>query len=475
MTANARQIRSVFLRVVVAAAAVATLAAQVAAPGRRIAVWGSSVANGTGDELRKEGYTGRIRELLAPRGWQVFNQSRGGDNTVRIAARFEPVGQPDPQTRYLTTVNPNYVLIGLSLGNEGIAGVTTTAEKDAVYTQFETGLRRYIAKSRERHIVPIVTLCYARNDFTAVEYEYTRRMNLLINTWDVPSVNFLGAVDDGQGKWVDGFWNDALHPNASGHTELLTTFVPSLFDALEQGKALPATSTDQAYTRVTNVAAGQSGLTVSMLDTMHPFTLAFMARTEDEGVVAGISGSTLSAQTEKRRVSRNGATTEQNVTTLSPAVPFTSTLGVMHGAWTYTAADGSSITSTVKADANWHRIVLTHYTARGETLLYIDGVLAGRVAERLEPKQFTLGGTTDGKRQAAKQIDLRHLLIYRSGLNADEVATLDKGQLLQASLEVYAPLADAAFGHGRPADNRAQSLTPVTVGTGMLAHMTASR
>jgi lysophospholipase L1-like esterase len=63
---------------------------------RRIAVFGSSVANGTGDELRKEGYTGRLREVLAPRGWEVLNQSRGGDNTRTLAARWAPEGTPNP-------------------------------------------------------------------------------------------------------------------------------------------------------------------------------------------------------------------------------------------------------------------------------------------------------------------------------------------------------------------------------------------
>ena len=81
-------------------------------------------------------------------------------------------------------------------------------------------MRGFVARSREHHIVPVITLCYTRNDFTPVEYEYTRRMNLAINAWDVPSVNFLGAVDDGTGKWAKGFWHDSLHPNAAGHDEL---------------------------------------------------------------------------------------------------------------------------------------------------------------------------------------------------------------------------------------------------------------
>jgi len=93
---------------------------KAAAPPRRIAVFGSSVANGTGDDLGKEGYTGRLRELLASRGWEVLNQSRGGDNTKTMAPRFAPEGAPDQKVRYLLTVNPSYALLGLSLGNEGI-------------------------------------------------------------------------------------------------------------------------------------------------------------------------------------------------------------------------------------------------------------------------------------------------------------------------------------------------------------------
>ena len=58
----------------------------------RIALWGSSVPNGTGDELNLGGYTGRLRQLLEPRGWDVLNVSRGGDNTITITPRFEPEG-----------------------------------------------------------------------------------------------------------------------------------------------------------------------------------------------------------------------------------------------------------------------------------------------------------------------------------------------------------------------------------------------
>ncbi len=439
-------------------------AQQSAAPTRRIAVFGSSVANGTGDDLGKEGYTGRLRELLAPRGWEVLNQSRGGDNTLTMAPRFEPAGEPKPNVRYLLPVNPGYVLLGLSLGNEGIQNGPSTAEKDAIYRQFESGMRGFVERSRQHHIVPVITLCYTRNDFTPVEYEYTRRMNLTINGWDVPSVNFLGAVDDGTGKWAKGFWHDSLHPNAAGHEELVRTFVPTLFGALEQRKPTPKRSTSAGFAHL----EGGAAISFAPEDSMHPFAFGFTVRLagaqSGEGSVAEIRGSTLTATTGMKSETRGGGrgTLEFETTTLTSAAPFAATIVVQNGMWTYKAADGSVVQSYVKADGRAHRLFVSHYTARGETLFFVDGVLAGTAAERLEPKLFSLGGPRDA--------DFKDLMIYRSALNADEIAALESGRLLQASLEVYSPLTEARFQPGGRVVNLAQSLTTANIGARSVLH-----
>ena len=466
--ASSRRAVLCLLLAAIAVAGLAHIGVRAQTAKRRIAVFGSSVAFGTGDELGREGYTGRLRDMLAPRGWEVLNQSRGGDNTKTMAPRFAPDGPPQANVRYLLPVDPNYVLLGLSLGNEGIRNGTTTAEKDAIFTQFETGMRGFIDKSRANHIVPIVTLCYARNDFTEVEYGYTRRMNLLINTWDVPSVNFLGAVDDGTGKWAKGFWWDSLHPNASGHDELTTTFVPTLFDALEQGKPLPKKSTASGFAHVTG---GSAPIEFSPADKMHPFAMSVQVRAQGDGVYAAINGASLTATTATKHIERaRGGAVDLEETTLTPAGPAHAQVALINGLWTYTSADGSTrIRSQVKADSAWHQIVVSHYTARGETLFFVDGQLAGHVAERFEPKSFIVGGAGGADdREAAhgRPADFKELLIYRSALNGDEVAALAKGTLLQASLEVYSPLADAAFTRSQPLQNLAQATTFAKIGDG---------
>jgi lysophospholipase L1-like esterase len=447
--------------------------AQAPVPKHRIAIFGSSVANGTGDELNKEGYTGRLRDMLAPRGWQVFNQSRGGDNTKTMAPRWAPDGEPRANTKYLMTANPDYVMFGLSLGNEGIKNGTTTAEKDAIYAQFESGMREFVAKARANHIVPIVTLCYTRNDFTELEYGYTRRMNLLISsTWDVPSANFLGAVDDGTGKWAKGFWWDSLHPNASGHDELTATIVPTLFDALDRGTPMPKKSTAAGFVRITN---GFTPIEFEPADLMHPFALAFDVRGESPTDVAVVSGVMLDASTQIKHIERGrgGAVDLEETTLATSNQPALARVSIVGGAWTYTSANGHDrVQSTVQADGQWHHIVLSHYTARGETLFFVDGQLAGRTAERFQPKKFVLGGPGAGDMATpTRRLDVKELMIYRSALNADEAAALAKGALLQASLEVYSPLNDASFKSGQPVINLAQATTFATVGDGVMAHM----
>jgi len=418
--------------------------AQVPQP-RRISIFGSSVAFGTGDETSKGGYSGLLREALAPRGWEVLNHSRPGDTTRSAATRFPTV----------TAASPGYVLIGLALTNEGILEAQTAAEKEAIFKQFADGIRGFVERARQNKIVPIVGLVYPRMAYTPVEYEYARRMNLLLNSWDVPSVNLMGAVDDGTGRYTIGFDSDDRHPNAAGHRELFHAIVPSLFEALEKGRPIPTRPAgNKGFARI------EKGTPISFdpPDSMHSFAFGFSVRSQGDGSVATFSGTNLSGTSETKRGGRGAAYESM---TLAEAGDFTASIRVENGRWAYQPSKGASVVSAVAADSQWHHVMLSHYTARGETLLFIDGKLAGAVAERLQPRHFALGGPRRG--------DYKDLLVYRSALHADEVAALASGTLLQASMEVYAPLADEQF-TSSSAENRAQSLSLVKVSTGQVSH-----
>ena len=423
------------------------------ADDNRVAIWGSSVANGTGDESDHGGYAGHLQELLAERGWELINQSKGGDNTVTIAARFEPGVPAEENTKYLTSVDPAYVVIGLSLGNEGIAqcqlgqsnGCTNSfADANAVFDQFASGLQSLIARARAAGITPVVALPYARSDFWEREYGMTRRMNLLINSWDVPSINTLGAVDDGQGRWARGLWSDPYHPNAAGHEEIAYTFVPSLFAALQAGKPTPQRSRTDGFARL--LTNSLDAMSYDVDDTMHSFALTFTVRPAKDGTIAAIRGQLLDSEFTIVRRSYGAFEWDTESIKLTPADGFVASLAVRDGRISYYSPGGNSISMSIEKSDTWYDVTLTHYSARGETLMYVDGEQIGSITERLQPAAFMLGGTAN--------TDYKDWMIHRSGLNKDEVNALHNGRLLQASLEIYAPLS------GRdPIANRAQSMS----------------
>ena len=455
---------------------VAQQGADTANREHRVAFFGSSVPNGTGDETGQGGYTGRMRTLLEPRGWEVLNRSRGGDNTITIAPRFEPEGAPEPDTRYLTTVDPGFAVLALSLGNEGImacaSGETrrctaTKDEADRIFDQYASGLWTLVERTRAKGIVPVVTLCYTRGDFNEREYAYTRRMNLLINSWDVPSVNLLGAIDDGGGRWATGFVADPLHPNSAGHTEMAHAFVPSLFDALAAGKPLPRASADPGFVRVRGGSAAP--LSFSPDAQMRSFAVSFLVRPSGDGTVAAVAGQTL--ETSVTQLAYGRQRRQIDVYNLTPSGRIRTRVGVIDERLTYVASSGATVVSNQDAtDGAWHHVVLSHYVARGETLLFVDGELAGSVVERLQPDRFVLGGAGVAGFAAPAQVDYRDWMIHRAGLNADEARALHAGTLLQASLEVYAPLRGSAGAAGGSVENLAQSLSVVEVDTAGVTH-----
>src|SRR5439155_13741457 len=171
----------------------------------------------------------------------------------------------------------------------------------------------------------------------------------------------LGAVDDGTGKYTQGFDFDDRHPNAAGHRELAYSIVPTLFDALDKGKPIP--TMPSGPTGFARVSEGATPFTFTPQETMHPFAMSFVVRAQADGTVASISGSTLAAKSEIKNSPRGSSTFESMSRTADR--PFTETIGVQNGKWMFKAASGSVVRSNVAADSQWHNAVLSHYTARG--------------------------------------------------------------------------------------------------------------
>lgn len=394
----------------------------------RITVMGSSVSNGQG-ATGNQGYAYMFDQLVASRHQEGLSENPfflssiavNGNNTINLLDRYSE----------LVNDFSRYVIFGVSLGNEGIHGA---ADQEAVYNQFANNMQLLIAKAREDGMVPVVMNNYTRGDFEASDYDYVRRMNLLINSWDVPSVNLLGAIDNGAGRWADGFQNgdDIYHPGTEGHAELFHAITPSLFDALKAGKPIPARKTGNSMS-----IAANGKVEFVPEDEVHPFALVVGLNEIPKGEAVNVTTTDGVAS-----ISFDGSTV------------------------TYTAASGETISGAV-ADATERAsapiyVTLSHYHAQGRTLLYAGEELLGELASKEIPAKVTiLPG--DGK------TDLSEVMFYRSALNADEVKAIVDGQMIQSSLEVYLPFDD----QDAPARNDAQAMTEAVVIPGQTSGVAA--
>ena len=154
---------------------------------------------------------------------------------------------------------------------------------------------------------------------------------------------------------------------------------------------------------------------------------------------------------------------EFTATTLAPDTPFATAVALRATAGSRTRRRPAPVASFQVCVPTGSGITSCSATslARDETLFFVDGRLASRVAERLEPKNFVVGNRGDYK----------DLFLSRSALNADEVAALHAGKMLKGSLEIYSPLTDADFKADGTVENRAQSLTAFKVGRDAIVHI----
>jgi len=386
---------------------------------------GSSVPFGTG-ATGNRGYTALYADVLAARSaagiggpWTTANVSVPGNNTIDVTNRFD--NDIFPQ-------NGKYVFIGLSLGNEGITG----SNKENTFNQFRDNMQALITHARANGLVPIVAGNYGRNDYTPTEYGYVQRINALLNGWSVPSVNLLGAVDDGNGRFTRGYWFDDLHPNDAGHAEMARAIVPSLLDALAAGKAQPKRRVSAGISLRNSATAPAPLVRLVPEDVVHPFTTTLRFRTTNPG---------------------------QLLQVLDSAGVAAGTIQIANtGKLLYTSAKGRTIAGTkVVNDNRWHKLVLTHYYGRGLTQLYIDSLAEGMAAERLRPTRLDLGGSA-----APARVQLRDFLFYRSGMNEGEVLAMAADSLLKSSLEIYAPLDGSRAVAADSLLNLAQSLNTLS-------------
>jgi lysophospholipase L1-like esterase len=175
--------------------------------GLKIAVIGSSLALGCNGWLLR-GWAWHLEQALHKKyGHQLVNLSEVGANVSTTINRFPVAVAPE---------KPDVVIISLSLGNEGLA-YCPAHQRRAVQRRFESGLQQLIKMTRELGALPILGGVYPNGDYNSEHNWLLRDTHNRMLRWGVPVLDWLDAVDDGEGRWKAGTSFDPAHPNTEGH------------------------------------------------------------------------------------------------------------------------------------------------------------------------------------------------------------------------------------------------------------------
>lgn len=186
---------------------------------KRIVVIGSSVAEGYCSWCL-QGWARRLGEAVESMyGHSLINVSKCGANTQVTKDRF--VSEVAPW-------KPDVVIIALSLGNEGLAHCPP-ADRHATQHRFEQGILDLSRMCSSMGAIPVLGGVYPNDHFVPETYRMLLETAHTMSTWGLPVLNWLSAVDDGQGRWKTGTSFDHAHPNNEGHRLMFESIDLSIF------------------------------------------------------------------------------------------------------------------------------------------------------------------------------------------------------------------------------------------------------
>jgi lysophospholipase L1-like esterase len=188
--------------------------------GLKIVLIGSSVARGHKAWLLK-GWAWFLGQALQQTyGHQLVNVSEVGANVSRTIERFPSVVTPE---------KPDVVIIALSLGNEGLA-YCEPHQRRTIQRRFESGLQQLANMTRKIGARPILGGVYPNGNFNPDHNKLLQGTHNRMLNWDIPVLDWLEVLEDGQGKWKTGISFDPAHPNTVGHRLMYQAIDLRLFE-----------------------------------------------------------------------------------------------------------------------------------------------------------------------------------------------------------------------------------------------------
>jgi lysophospholipase L1-like esterase len=375
---------------------------------------GSSSTEGTGTtDSKTKSYAQLFAAKLGTTKYNFYNRGVGGDNTSGQINRFY---------KDIAPLNPDFVFLAFTLGNEGYSSAT---DKRALVNQFKNNILRLCHMVKQLGAVPIVMTQAPTRNYDALFYDYSQKLTEELESAGINMCDWGGVVDamDGTYKPIDSIMWDDVHYKDAAHVEICNAIPPTLLDeaAFKQGGYI---ASPKGYI-ATNTLTSETPISYAPTD-LTTYTVAVRVN-----LSALVSTSIMSF----------GAQDKVNVTT-------TGLLALN------TFATGTLVQDVVLPDGGivanrWYHIAVSYNPILKEIRVYVDGVLKLTKTNTAMPiTLLTIGGRA-GTQQNLKNSFLKDVVVYRTRLTDRKILALFEGTVPTTSLEIFSPLHDKIVSAGQ--------------------------
>lgn len=382
---------------------------------QKIVFLGSSTVEGTGTTDRPNtGFVSLLKNRLEPLGFEVINRGVGGDNTQDAINRF---------LKDIVPLQADFVVVGLTIGNEGINDTTNYKE---VIQQFKKGIYRLVGLIKKYGSTPIIINQAPTNRYNETIYNMMKQFNDELENSSIMTIDIMGAVDTLTGTPFPSIMTDSLHYNDRGHQEFLNSFPPTMFDMLKDRDNKPFQTSNNHI--LLGSPTSDTPIEFNPTYSLTTFTTFMRFRLTDSP-------------------------------TLSSLISFNSTnriaLSNVGRVMIYIPSNDPNETEHFIDDNEWHTMAVTYSSISGALRVYLDKQLIhSSTTFDLVLSQMAIAGRP-GSSLPMPNLAIKDVAIYRSRFRQAQVDSLHEGIFHQGSLELYSPLNDKVTTRGVPLINLA--------------------
>lgn len=414
-----------------------------------VLLWGSSTMDSQGASTDALGWKGLMNSYYNGWGYTFRSRGVGGNTSQQALDRFD---------FDIATSKARFVIIGVTIGNEGFHDAVDDAGRETAYRTIKSNTLKMVNKIKDHGKIPIIVTQFPTQRYNAIHMQYARQINHELEAMGLYVLDFMNSVLDQASvdSWpITTASYDISHLNDTGQK----AFAKSIPYIWEQLRFQPAgyLESQRGYIHTgNNVTDVPMSFSLYKGTAIESFTVSMMFKLNE---------------------APGGATSLMSLGTNGGERIFVNADGSISLFRTPVGSSTSIGAAGTIAVGKWYRLTMSWNKIDGKLDIDLNGTSLYSATETGLTAFGTLNiGGRPGATFYLKNANIKDVIVYRTKKQAHQIRQLHDGIISQSALELYAPMNDKITAGGTSLINMAMTpnnlrivpamttITPVNLG-----------